>query len=122
MFLYQYCRDQGYEIFNGVYVCCECDYEQIIGYDDCNQFFWYFEGIECIVFEDKIKFVDVFFVECYFKFKDVNWKKCFFKIYKEMCFWFYFFVNFNCIWIIYLIMFWFYMVYNFFIFIIVKYE
>lgn len=120
--LYQYCRDQGYEISNGVYVRRERDHEQIIGYDDCNQLFWYPEGIERIVLEDKTKLVDVPPAERYLKLKDVNWKKCFFKTYKETRSWFHLLVNFNRIWIIHLTMFWFYTAYNSPTLITVKYE
>ncbi|KAI1340680.1 family 48 glycosyltransferase [Xylariaceae sp. FL0016] len=110
--LYQYCREQGYEISNGVYVRRERDHNKIIGYDDCNQLFWYPEGIERIVMEDKSKLVDVPPQERYLKLKDVNWKKCFFKTYKETRSWFHLIVNFNRIWVIHLTMFWFYTSFN----------
>ncbi|KAI1847714.1 hypothetical protein JX265_009143 [Neoarthrinium moseri] len=110
--IYQYCRDQGYEISNGVYVRRERDHNKIIGYDDCNQLFWYPEGIERIVLEDKSKLVDVPPQERYLKLKDVNWKKCFFKTYKETRSWFHMLVNFNRIWVIHLTMFWFYTSHN----------
>ncbi len=110
--IYQYLRDEGYEILNGVYVRRERDHNRIIGYDDCNQLFWYPEGIERIVLQDKSKLVDVPPQERYLKLKDVNWKKCFFKTYRETRSWFHMIVNFNRIWIIHLTMFWFYTVYN----------
>jgi 1,3-beta-glucan synthase len=110
--LYQYCRDQGYEIVDGVYVRRERDHHQIIGYDDCNQLFWYPEGIERIVLEDKSRLVDVPPAERYLKLKDVLWKKCFFKTYKETRSWMHLLVNFNRIWIIHLTMFWFYTTHN----------
>ncbi|KAK4242840.1 glycosyltransferase [Achaetomium macrosporum] len=110
--LYRYCRDQGYEILNGVYVRRERDHNQIIGYDDCNQLFWYPEGIERIVLEDKSRLVDVPPAERYLKLKDVNWKKVFFKTYKETRSWLHLLVNFNRIWIIHLTMFWFYTAFN----------
>lgn len=110
--LYQYCRDQGYEILNGVYVRRERDHHQIIGYDDCNQLFWYPEGIERIVLQDKSKLVDLPPAERFLKLKDVNWKKVFFKTYKETRSWFHMLVNFNRIWIIHITMFWFYTAYN----------
>ncbi|KAK4231941.1 1,3-beta-glucan synthase component-domain-containing protein [Podospora fimiseda] len=110
--LYQYCRDQGYEISNGVYVRRERDHNQIIGYDDCNQLFWYPEGIERIVLNDKSKLVDVPPAERYLKLKEVNWKKCFFKTYKEARSWFHLVTNFNRIWIIHLTMFWFFTAFN----------
>lgn len=110
--LYQYLRDQGYEIVDGVYVRRERDHKQIVGYDDCNQLFWYPEGIERIVLEDKSKLIDVPPAERYLKLKDVNWKKCFFKTYKEARSWFHLITNFNRIWIIHLTMFWFYTSFN----------
>jgi len=110
--LYQYCRDEGYEILDGKYVRRERDHNQIIGYDDCNQLFWYPEGIERIVLEDKSKLVDVPPQERYLKLKDVNWKKCFFKTYRESRSWLHLLTNFNRIWIIHLTMFWFYTVHN----------
>ncbi|CAI6095424.1 hypothetical protein V2G26_015139 [Clonostachys chloroleuca] len=110
--LYQYCRDQGYEILDGVYVRRERDHKDIIGYDDCNQLFWYPEGLDRIVLEDKSKLFDVPAAERYLKFKDINWKKCFFKTYKETRSWFHLITNFNRIWIIHLTMFWFFTVLN----------
>ncbi|KAH0216563.1 glycosyltransferase family 48 protein, partial [Aureobasidium melanogenum] len=77
--LYNYCRDQGYEIFDGKYVRRERDHNKIIGYDDMNQLFWYPEGIERIVFEDKSRLVDLPPAERYERLQDVIWKKCFFK-------------------------------------------
>jgi 1,3-beta-glucan synthase len=110
--LYQYVRDQGYEILNGVYIRRERDHKNIIGYDDCNQLFWYPEGIDRIVMQDKSKLVDVPPAERYLKLKDVNWKKCFFKTYKESRSWFHLLVNFNRIWIIHFTMFWFFTTFN----------
>lgn len=106
--LYQYVRDQGYEILNGVYVRRERDHKDIVGYDDCNQLFWYPEGLDRLVFEDKSKFLDLPPAERYLRLKDLNWKKCFFKTYKETRSWFHLLVNFNRIWVIHLTVFWFY--------------
>ncbi len=110
--LYQYCRDQGYEIQDGKYVRRERDHNKVIGYDDINQLFWYPEGIECIVMEDKSRIVDVPPAERFMKLKDVNWKKVFFKTYNETRSWFHMLVNFNRIWIIHVTTFWFYTAYN----------
>ncbi|RSL80824.1 1,3-beta-glucan synthase component FKS1 [Fusarium oligoseptatum] len=110
--LYQYLRDQGYEIVDGVYVRRERDHKHVIGYDDCNQLFWYPEGIRRIVLQDNSMLVDVPPAERYLKLKDINWKKCFFKTYKESRSWFHLLVNFNRIWIIHLTMFWFYASHN----------
>ncbi|KAL2829004.1 1,3-beta-glucan synthase component-domain-containing protein [Aspergillus cavernicola] len=110
--LYQYCRDQGYEILDGKYVRRERDHNQIVGYDDMNQLFWYPEGIERIVMEDKARLVDVPTAERWTKLKDVNWKKVFFKTYKETRSWFHLITNFNRIWVIHLGAFWFFTAYN----------
>ncbi|KAF2738311.1 hypothetical protein EJ04DRAFT_62231 [Polyplosphaeria fusca] len=110
--LYQYCRDQGYEIQDGKYVRRERDHAQIIGYDDMNQLFWYPEGIEQIVLEDKSRIVDLQPAERYAKLKDVTWKKVFFKTYYERRSWFHMLVNFNRIWVIHVTAFWFYTSFN----------
>jgi 1,3-beta-glucan synthase len=47
--LYNYIRDQGYEVTDGKFVRREKDHAQIIGYDDVNQLFWYPEGIARIM-------------------------------------------------------------------------
>ncbi|EPE25990.1 hypothetical protein GLAREA_01902 [Glarea lozoyensis ATCC 20868] len=106
--LYQYCRDQGYEIDEGKYVRRERDHNKIIGYDDCNQLFWYPEGIELIVMEDKTRLVDFPPAERFLKLKDVKWNKVFFKTYKETRSWFHMLVNFNRIWVIHITAYWFY--------------
>jgi len=110
--LYQYIRDQGYEIQDGKYIRREKDHAKIIGYDDMNQLFWYPEGIERIVMEDKTRLVDVPPSERYQKLKDVAWKKAFFKTYKETRSWFHMLVNFNRIWVIHVTVFWFYTSFN----------
>ncbi|RDI84026.1 hypothetical protein Vi05172_g6061 [Venturia inaequalis] len=110
--LYQYMRDQGYEIQDGKYMRRERDHAQIIGYDDINQLFWYPEGIERIVMEDKTRIVDFPPAERYAKLKEVAWKKVFFKTYKETRSWFHLIVNFNRIWVIHVTAFWFYTAYN----------
>ncbi|KAF4556249.1 1,3-beta-glucan synthase component FKS1 [Elsinoe fawcettii] len=106
--LYQYCRDQGYEIYDGKYVRKERDHNNIIGYDDINQLFWYPEGIERLSFEDKSRLVDLPPAERYERLKDVAWKKAFFKTYKENRSWLHALVNFNRIWVIHVGAFWFY--------------
>lgn len=110
--LYTYCRDQGYEIFEGKYVRRERDHNKVIGYDDINQLFWYPEGIERIVMNDKSRIVDLPPAERYLKLTDVNWKKVFFKTYKETRSWFHMIVNFNRIWVIHISAFWFYTAFN----------
>jgi 1,3-beta-glucan synthase len=53
--LYRFIRDQGYEVVDGKFVRRERDHEDIIGYDDVNQLFWYPEGIARITLSDKVK-------------------------------------------------------------------
>ncbi len=53
--LYQYLRDQGYEVLDGKFVRRERDHDRIVGYDDVNQLFWYPEGISRIVLTDKVR-------------------------------------------------------------------
>jgi 1,3-beta-glucan synthase len=110
--LYTYCRDQGYEISEGKYVRRERDHNKVIGYDDINQLFWYPEGIERIVMQDKTRIVDLPPAERYVKLGEVNWKKVFFKTYKETRSWFHMVVNFNRIWVIHITAFWFYTSFN----------
>jgi 1,3-beta-glucan synthase len=110
--LYQYCRDQGYEIINGKYMRRERDHDRVIGYDDCNQLFWYPEGIERIIMEDKSRIVDLPPAERFMQLKNVAWKKVFFKTYKESRSWGHLLVNFNRIWVLHVSTFWFYTSYN----------
>ena len=110
--LYQYFRDQGFEISEGKYVRREKDHSGVIGYDDMNQLFWYPEGIERIVMEDKSRLVDIPTNQRYLKLKEVAWKKVFFKTYKETRSWGHLLVNFNRIWVIHVTFFWFYLAFN----------
>ncbi|KAL8774996.1 MAG: hypothetical protein Q9209_000475 [Squamulea sp. 1 TL-2023] len=110
--LYQYCRDQGYEIQDGKYVRRERDHNNVVGYDDINQLFWYPEGIERIVMEDKSRIVDLPPAQRYLKLREVTWKKVFFKTYKETRSWGHLLVNFNRIWVIHVTVFWFYTAWN----------
>lgn len=53
--LYRFIHDQGYEVVDGKFVRREQDHQDIIGYDDVNQLFWYPEGIARIVLNDKVR-------------------------------------------------------------------
>lgn len=57
--LYRFIRDQGYEIVDGAFLRRELDHENIIGYDDVNQLFWYPEGISRIQLADRVSFDDI---------------------------------------------------------------
>lgn len=54
--LYRFMRDQGYEVVDGKFVRKERDHEQIIGYDDINQLFWYPEGLGKIVLQSGVRY------------------------------------------------------------------
>jgi hypothetical protein len=53
--LYRFIRDEGYEVRDGKFVSRERDHDQIIGYDDVNQLFWYPSGIARIILTDKVR-------------------------------------------------------------------
>ncbi|KAM0544702.1 hypothetical protein ACHAPJ_011689 [Fusarium lateritium] len=110
--IYRFLRDEAYEIREGVYVRRERDHDKVIGYDDCNQLFWYPEGIRRVILNDKTKFIDIPASQRYLKFKEINWNKSFLKTYKESRSLMHLVVNFNRIWIIHLTIFWFYTAFN----------
>ncbi|KDQ20392.1 glycosyltransferase family 48 protein [Botryobasidium botryosum FD-172 SS1] len=110
--LYRFIRDQGYEVQDGKFVRREKDHEDIIGYDDVNQLFWYPEGIARITLTDKGRLVDVPPAQRFMKFEKVDWKASFFKTYLEKRSFGHLLVNFNRIWVIHISLFWFYTAYN----------
>ena len=65
--LYRFIRDQGYEVVDGKFVRKEKDHEDIIGYDDVNQLFWYPEGIARITLNDKVRHL------CHLSFACLTW-------------------------------------------------
>ncbi|KAG8850376.1 1,3-beta-D-glucan synthase [Tulasnella sp. 330] len=110
--LYTFLRDQGYEVLEGKFVRREKDHEDIIGYDDVNQLFWYPEGIARITLKDKRRLIDVPPAQRFMKFDQIDWKGAFFKTYKEKRSGLQLLVHFNRIWVIHISVFWFYTAYN----------
>lgn len=110
--LYRFIRDQGYEVIDGAFVRRERDHEDIIGYDDVNQLFWYPEGIARIVLADKTRLVDVPAAQRFMKFDKIEWHKAFFKTYFERRSFLHLLVNFNRIWVLHISIFWMYTSYN----------
>ncbi|KAI1795898.1 1,3-beta-glucan synthase [Ganoderma leucocontextum] len=110
--LYRFMRDQGYEVVDGKFVRREKDHDQIIGYDDINQLFWYPEGIAKIVLQDNTRLIDVPPAQRFTKFGRISWNRVFFKTYFEKRSSAHLLVNFNRIWIIHVGFFWFYTAYN----------
>lgn len=110
--LYRFLRDQVFEVVDGKFVKKERDHDQIIGYDDVNQLFWYPEGIGRIVLNDKTRLVDVPANQRFMKFDKIDWNRVFFKTYKEKRSMWHLLVNFNRIWILHISVFWYYTAYN----------
>ncbi|KAK6996025.1 putative 1,3-beta-D-glucan synthase subunit [Favolaschia claudopus] len=110
--LYRFIRDQGYEVVDGKFVRRERDHEDIVGYDDVNQLFWYPEGIARIVLQDKTRLVDIAPAQRFMRFDRIDWNRAFFKTYYEKRSFGHLLVNFNRIWIIHIAMYFFYTAYN----------
>ncbi|KAG8836815.1 1,3-beta-D-glucan synthase [Serendipita sp. 400] len=110
--LYRFIRDQGYEVQDGKFVRREKDHNEIIGYDDINQLFWYPEGIARIVMHDKTRLVDIPPAQRFMKFDRIEWNRAFFKTYYEKRSAAHLLVNFNRVWVIHVAVFWFYTAYN----------
>lgn len=110
--LYNFLRDQGYEVVDGKFLRRERDHDQIIGYDDVNQLFWYPEGIARIVLADKTRLVDLAPAQRFMKFDRIDWNRVFFKTYLEKRSFFHLLVNFNRIWVCHISVFWYYTAYN----------
>ncbi|CAI4046879.1 hypothetical protein SKDZ_12G3670 [Saccharomyces kudriavzevii ZP591] len=110
--LYQFIRNQVYEIADGRFVKRERDHNKVVGYDDLNQLFWYPEGIAKIVFEDGTKLIEIPSEERYLRLGDVVWGDVFFKTYKETRTWLHLVTNFNRIWVMHISIFWMYFAYN----------
>ncbi|EUC58194.1 1,3-beta-glucan synthase, partial [Rhizoctonia solani AG-3 Rhs1AP] len=110
--LYRFLRDQGYEVQDGKFVRHEKVHEDIIGYDDVNQLFWYPEGIARITLNDRTRLVDLPPAQRFMKFDKVDWNRAFFKTYKEKRTALQLLVHFNRIWILHISLFWYYTAYN----------
>ncbi|KAF9463251.1 1,3-beta-glucan synthase [Collybia nuda] len=110
--LYRFIRDQGYEVADGKFVRRERDHEDIIGYDDVNQLFWYPEGIARIVLTDKTRLVDIPPAKRFMKFDRIDWNRVFFKTYYEKRSFGHLLVNFNRIWVIHIAVYYFYTAFN----------
>ncbi|KAJ7726881.1 1,3-beta-glucan synthase [Mycena metata] len=110
--LYRFIRDQGYELIEGKFVRRERDHEDIIGYDDVNQLFWYPEGIARIITTDKRPLVDLPPSQRFLAFERIDWNRVFFKTYYEKRSFGHLLVNFNRVWVIHVSMYYFYTSFN----------
>ncbi|KAJ2078293.1 1,3-beta-D-glucan synthase, partial [Coemansia sp. S142-1] len=109
--LYNFLRDEGYEIVNGKFLKRERDHAKTIGYDDVNELFWTPEGLRLIKFDDKSLLMDVAPHERWARMKDVNWVKSFRKTYKERRTMWHFMTNFSRIWVMHVTVYWYYIIY-----------
>ncbi|KAJ2439945.1 1,3-beta-D-glucan synthase, partial [Coemansia sp. RSA 2424] len=109
--LYNYLRDEGYEVVNGKFLKRERDHAKTIGYDDVNELFWTPEGLRLIKFDDKSLLMDVAPHERWARLKDVNWVKSFRKTYKERRTMWHFMTNFSRIWVMHVTVYWYYIIY-----------
>ncbi|KAG9226878.1 hypothetical protein CCMSSC00406_0003449 [Pleurotus cornucopiae] len=110
--LYRFIRDQGYKVVDGKFVRTEKDHQDIIGYDDVNQLFWYPEGIAKIVLTDKTRLIDLPPPQRFMKFDRIDWNRVFFKTYYEKRSFGHLLVNFNRIWVIHISVYYFYTAFN----------
>ncbi|KAI0727239.1 1-3-beta-glucan synthase [Fomitopsis betulina] len=110
--LYRFMRDQGYEVVEGKFVRREKDHNEIIGYDDINQLFWYPEGIAKIVLNDGTRLVDIPPAQRFPKLAKVNWNRVFFKTFFEKRSLMHLLINFNRIWILHIAFYWFFTAFN----------
>ncbi|KAJ7701840.1 1,3-beta-glucan synthase [Mycena rosella] len=110
--LYRFIRDQGYELIEGKFVRRERDHEDIIGYDDVNQLFWYPEGIARIILTNKRQLVELPPAQRFLAFEQIDWNRVFFKTYYEKRSFGHLLVNFNRIWVIHVSMYYFYTSFN----------
>ncbi|CAO3659189.1 unnamed protein product [Umbelopsis ramanniana] len=107
--LYNFIRDEAYEVVDGQFVKRERDHAQVIGYDDVNQLFWYPESIARIVLKDGHTFLySLPQHRRYLALKDVDWSNVFHKTFLEKRSWMHLFINFTRIWIIHIVAFWYY--------------
>ncbi|KAI9296638.1 1,3-beta-glucan synthase [Neoconidiobolus thromboides FSU 785] len=98
--LYEFTRDQTYEVVNGQFLKREKDHAQVVGYDDINETFWSREGIERLVLSDKkTQLISLAPGDRYLKLTEVNWKQSIKKTYFERRTWLHIITNFSRVWV-----------------------
>ncbi|KAJ9071259.1 1,3-beta-D-glucan synthase [Entomophthora muscae] len=111
--LYNYIRDQNYEVVNGQFLKRERDHAQVIGYDDINETFWTRASCERLVIKDKkTRLMTLPPAERYLRLKDVNWKRSFKKTYYERRTWLHIITNFSRVWIFHISVFYYFWIIN----------
>ncbi|OLY81987.1 1,3-beta-glucan synthase component FKS1 [Smittium mucronatum] len=109
--IYNFLRDEGYQLINGKYFKRDQDHDTTIGYDDLNETFWTPEGLRQLVFDDKSSLMDLPPEDRYHMMKDVNYKKSIRKTYKEKRSMGHLITNFSRIWILHVVVYWYYIVF-----------
>ncbi|KAL7323496.1 hypothetical protein PS15p_211384 [Mucor circinelloides] len=108
--LYNFIRDQSYQVIKGHYVRREKDHSQIIGYDDINQLFWDRGAIANLSLLDNGGYLkDIPKEKRYLSLAQVDWNRAFDKTFYETRSWFHLLLNFSRVWIIHAASFWYYM-------------
>ncbi|WBW73649.1 primary septum and spore wall linear 1,3-beta-glucan synthase catalytic subunit Bgs1 [Schizosaccharomyces osmophilus] len=110
--VYRFFHAQLFEVLDGKYVRRERDHASNIGYDDINQFFWSYKGLEEIKCTDKTPLLDLPPFMRYRHLGNVEWKSCFYKTYYEYRSWFHNITNFSRIWVMHIAAYWYYSAYN----------
>ncbi|KAI8973193.1 1,3-beta-glucan synthase component-domain-containing protein [Mycotypha africana] len=115
--IYNFIRDQSYDVINGHYVRRERDHSSIIGYDDINQFFWDRRNIASLRLKSSEQqhqgeahyLKDIPREERYLFLGDIDWNNTFKKTFYETRSWSHVLTNFSRVWIIHAASFWYYM-------------
>ncbi|PVU99735.1 hypothetical protein BB559_000456 [Furculomyces boomerangus] len=109
--IYNFLRDEGYQLINGKYFKRERDHDTTIGYDDLNETFWTPEGLRQLQFEDKTLLMDLPVEQRWHRLKDVFYKKSIKKTYKEKRSMLHFLTNFNRIWVMHVVVYYYYIIF-----------
>lgn len=110
--IYKFIKLQQYKLIDGEWVKNHKDHNEIIGYDDINQFFWFPENLAKIKLFDKSLLFDYPKPERMLKFAQVDWNSFLYKTYREKRSWFHLLTNFSRVWIIHVTVFWYYTSFN----------
>lgn len=111
--LYGFVRDQSYTVVDGQCVRREKDHNNIVGYDDMNQFFWDRRAMARLVLKDGLTLLkNIPLSDRYFALPLVDWPSAFRKTFYESRSWLHLFTNFSRFWIIHIATFWYYMAAN----------
>ncbi|PVV00328.1 hypothetical protein BB560_005296, partial [Smittium megazygosporum] len=109
--IYEFLRDQGYQLINGKYFKRERDHDRTIGYDDLNETFWTPEGLRQLKFEDKTTIMDLSPETRWLSIRNIVYSKSITKTFKEKRTISHFITNFSRIWILHLVVYYYYLIF-----------